>query len=373
MRAGAWSGAALEGGSGLSAVSCPSASFCAAVGGGEAFTSTNPTGGASAWSAPLAIDSHKLTAVSCPSASFCAAVDESGNVLTALPPMIYKNGQLLGLAHVPAIAYGQLALNSPQVDRTWECVTLGFGVGWNEVTAGVARGEIISWWASGHTPVAEHTEFGSNCRFQHIPFENEPRPIFVWASAEPPLRLVNQEGIVCAEETRRSLSECPNESERLHELVTREVSREAPSLPWNLQFTERNGQGHVRIGIADECKGTTGPERTELSKCPGASEREAGANPTACNIPPVPAPAGCLRIQILSNPPFNLHWEYEGHLEPLALNGLGNGLSPSSWEFEGSEKGEPVLRLRETPATEGSVTGSIKVLGYSGQELLTVR
>ena len=150
--AGSWSGAALEVGTGLSAVSCPSVSFCTTVGGGEAFTSTNPIGGAGAWSGPLAVDSHKLTAVSCPSTSFCAAVDESGNVLTSLPPMLYKNGQLVGLAGVPAIAYGQLALSSPQVERTWECVNLGFGVGWNEATAGVARGEIISWWASGHAP-----------------------------------------------------------------------------------------------------------------------------------------------------------------------------------------------------------------------------
>lgn len=60
------------------AVSCPSASFCAAVGaGGAAETFTGH-----AWSSPVAADpGGNLSAVSCPSAAFCAAVDGQGRAV----------------------------------------------------------------------------------------------------------------------------------------------------------------------------------------------------------------------------------------------------------------------------------------------------
>jgi hypothetical protein len=65
-------------------VSCPTATFCAAVGAGG----YGQTFDGKSWGAPTNIDpssnpsGHTLTAVSCPSASFCAAVDQAGNVLT---------------------------------------------------------------------------------------------------------------------------------------------------------------------------------------------------------------------------------------------------------------------------------------------------
>lgn len=73
---------------GLTGMSCPSASLCVAVDdSGSVVTSTNPTGGASAWSTPVVVDgSHKLTGISCPSATFCAAVDDAGNVVTSTDP-----------------------------------------------------------------------------------------------------------------------------------------------------------------------------------------------------------------------------------------------------------------------------------------------
>jgi hypothetical protein len=65
-------------------VSCPSATFCAAVGVGGYGQTFN----GSAWGAPTDIDpssnasGHTLTSVSCPSASFCAVVDLAGNAIT---------------------------------------------------------------------------------------------------------------------------------------------------------------------------------------------------------------------------------------------------------------------------------------------------
>ena len=35
-----------------------------------------------AWSSPTSVDQATLSSVSCPTASFCAAVDDAGNVLT---------------------------------------------------------------------------------------------------------------------------------------------------------------------------------------------------------------------------------------------------------------------------------------------------
>jgi hypothetical protein len=64
-------------GNGLTAVSCPSATFCAAVDNlGQALTFNG-----SAWSAPEAIDTTRnaLHAVSCASSSFCVAGDVGGN------------------------------------------------------------------------------------------------------------------------------------------------------------------------------------------------------------------------------------------------------------------------------------------------------
>src|SRR3974390_1625156 len=62
------------------AVSCPSASFCAAVGVGGYAQTFN---GAS-WSPPVDPDpnGNSLVAVSCVSASFCAAVDNAGGAIT---------------------------------------------------------------------------------------------------------------------------------------------------------------------------------------------------------------------------------------------------------------------------------------------------
>ena len=65
-------------------VSCPTATFCAAVGAGGYGQTFN----GKAWGAPTNIDpssnpsGHTVVSVSCPSASFCGAVDQAGNALT---------------------------------------------------------------------------------------------------------------------------------------------------------------------------------------------------------------------------------------------------------------------------------------------------
>jgi hypothetical protein len=125
--------------------------------------------------------------------------------------------------------------------------------------------------------------------------------------------------------------------------------------------------------LPSECKGKSGQERRELEKCPGLSERESATSPEGCNIPPTPDPPGCVRLEILSGPPLDARFTLEGYVEPLESNGGPNGLNPSSLSFEGHSRGEPGLHLRETPTTEYSATGSIKIDGYSSQELMAIK
>jgi IPT/TIG domain len=289
------------------------------------------------------------------------AVGTSNGVPFTFLPDVYRNEVGIGAAHIPFVAYGQLDLEAPQINTTIECVNLGFGSAWNESQIG--HGEILEWWASGHRPLAEHTELSSRCRFiYHGTEENQPTSPMVWVTAEEPLKLVDQEGVVCTEASQQELDACPNENERIRETVVREVAREGLSLPWNVQFTEREGQPRAQIGLPSEACTVFGGELSCENK-----------SPIGCDIPPTPDPPGCVKLQILSSPPLNVHMEYEGYVEPLVLNGGPNGLSPSNLEFEGHARQEPGLHLREAPSTEVSTTGDVKILGYSGQELFTVK
>jgi hypothetical protein len=296
-------------------------------------------------------------------------------VLTSVPE-VYKNEAAVSAARVPITGIGQILLNSPQINTQIECENMGFGSAWNEAptekTGPIsAHAEILVWAAGGHTPKSPDTELSSRCRFvYHGVEENQPTSPIAWPSAEPPLHEVIQEAELCIAKVQKP-SECPAATERETQTVIREVNREGLSLPWNIQITEKSERPRVRIGLPEECSRSEPSERTELIKCGEHSEREPGTNPERCNFPP--DPPGCVKVQILSTPPLNLHMEYEGYVEPLFINSGPSGLSPSSWEFEGSAAGEPALHLRETPTTEGSVTGNFRIRGLSGQELMTVR
>ncbi|MFL5780015.1 MAG: hypothetical protein ACJ760_01760, partial [Thermoleophilaceae bacterium] len=71
-------------------VSCAGTQLCVALGGSEGYAtvSTNPASDSPTWSIPrpLTNDGHGGRAVSCPSASFCAAVNVGGQVLTSANP-----------------------------------------------------------------------------------------------------------------------------------------------------------------------------------------------------------------------------------------------------------------------------------------------
>ncbi|HVV67164.1 MAG TPA: hypothetical protein VHB72_03810, partial [Candidatus Saccharimonadales bacterium] len=81
-----WSAPAATGGI-FTDLSCPSASFCAGVGGGRVNISTNPSGGSAAWTATEIDPSYpELSGISCASSSLCVAVDLAGHILTSTDP-----------------------------------------------------------------------------------------------------------------------------------------------------------------------------------------------------------------------------------------------------------------------------------------------
>jgi serine/threonine-protein kinase len=75
----------------LTAVSCPATSFCVAGGGEDSVITWN----GSSWTPPEFLDGESdgsnLTSVSCPTTAFCAAVDNGGNAYTATGQPSLKN------------------------------------------------------------------------------------------------------------------------------------------------------------------------------------------------------------------------------------------------------------------------------------------
>lgn len=104
----------IDGTSFLDGISCPTTSFCAAVGGaGEAVTFNGTT-----WSAPASIGGGGARSVSCPSASFCVAANRGGGVVT-------YNGSAWG---APVNIDGTNQMEGVSCASTSFCVTLD-GVG----------------------------------------------------------------------------------------------------------------------------------------------------------------------------------------------------------------------------------------------------
>jgi hypothetical protein len=280
-------------------------------------------------------------------------------------PEVYRNESPVGTARIPVVGYGQLTFEAPQFFETISCVNFADGIGWNEGTPTQGRGELIAWYATSHFPEAEHPELANTCTLTVNGNHFEPE---LWLTTEAPLRRQTQEGEICRNPEIKELKNCPNEREKT--TVITEVFRGHLETPWNIQFTEKEGKPRVRIGLPDECKNKTGAERTEINNCPEQSERIPG-NPERCQTVH-PSPEGCVKLNVV-DAGLNIETEYEGYVEPRATNGVGNALSPSSWEFQGHAHGEPSLHAAETPEAELTATGFVKMLGFNGQELMTVK
>ena len=86
--AGGWTITHLDTG-GVSSLSCPSVSFCIAVGGSSVLSSTDPTGGASAWTLQQEVFFSNETSyggVACASPSLCVVTGSNGHVAESTNP-----------------------------------------------------------------------------------------------------------------------------------------------------------------------------------------------------------------------------------------------------------------------------------------------
>ncbi len=95
----------INGNNGINSVSCPTSSFCVALGGQpvtDALIYQNGT-----WGLPSTIDSNSLTSVSCSSDTYCVAVDSAGNEVT------YDNGTWSPPAAIDTGGMGMSSVSCP--------------------------------------------------------------------------------------------------------------------------------------------------------------------------------------------------------------------------------------------------------------------
>jgi hypothetical protein len=273
-------------------------------------------------------------------------------------PEFLINGKLASTERVPQYIYGNLELASPEeseggTGNAVECATAGLGTVHNATepernTSGRnGYGEIVSWWASSHLKAGEHTERSSHCRFvEHGTNLGTERA--AWLTPEQPLVEPKVEAEVCVSAGKRLL-ECAAPTERETEMLIKEVKREALSLPWEVELISTEGVARVRMGAPNGAERAKGHKSCEES----------------------PAPSGCIKLQVLV-PELAVDESFEGGTDPRNFNGVKNGLSPSTWFFEGRAH-EPCLRLASSTEKCAFMRNPAKVIGYNGQELTTIR
>jgi len=136
----------------LSAISCASQGLCVAISDkGFIYVSTEPTGTAAAWSPTVIKEGRGMFDVSCPSASFCAAVGgKGGKVFTSTDPVSgqWQMTQIAGSPNLRGVSCGTPSL----------CVAIG-KVGETNTQAGEGRIFVstdptggASTWAEAATP-----------------------------------------------------------------------------------------------------------------------------------------------------------------------------------------------------------------------------
>jgi HYR domain len=273
----------------------------------------------------------------------CTATDGHGNTASGsfnvkvTGHALFKNGAKTGEnARIEGLGFGQLSLNVPSFELTAECVNLGFGAGYNQTER--THLEVFNYFASGHAPTAEHSALSANCRIVSHGTTSETS---AWGTAEAPLKETRQEAEVCENKEVTELKNCVGST--IKTSVIRELTRQPLSVPWNGEMLEKAGALHAHIGFPTETSRT----------CEIVTE--------------VPAPAGCVKLQIVA-PSLGIDLPLEGFLEPKAISGTRNGLSPSVLEFEGSA--EPGLVDAQSRGIRAFVSGKLKIIGFEGQELL---
>jgi hypothetical protein len=270
-------------------------------------------------------------------------------------PQWYDNGGLLGTAHLPVIAWGEIELESGAVGKI-NCMNVMNLSVWNE--GGQGHGQ-FEGWGTNACKAPELEETLEKAYEQPIKEGLIKSPLSVFASSELPLRVEYREGITCKERSKTQLSQCstnPSE-ERItsKELILNNgLHRRADSFPWKIlvgsAIREEEEVPVPKIGVApagESCYPTEGGHPTSWEK----------------------VPSGCVRITIIC-PQVPAEVVFYGSLEPSMLNGVKNGLSPSRLQF-GAQAGKLISSEGEAPETV--VAKEMKLDGMNGVELIQLR
>jgi hypothetical protein len=251
--------------------------------------------------------------------------------LEAGHPELYSNNVRMTASHVGQTGWGPIKLVSETLGTEIECVNLGFGFSDNEGTPAFGHGAILGWDAAGNATSAG-ASLNRTCKFLKSGVTGEAE---AWATDEPAVETV----------------------------------RKAPlTVPWNVvvECTEAEATKKVlvRIGIPNGAAAPTAACKTETERGTEiAAEEEARTGCFATTVP-----EGCVKVNIIV-PTLGLEQIFEGTQQPLAKNGITNGLHPSTWEFTGPAVGK--LHLKGVFTTTGTTSGGVKEVGFGSLQLIT--
>lgn len=142
----------------LEGISCPYASFCAAVdGNGNVLTSTAPAAGASAWQITNVDGSHTFESIACASASLCVAADVDGDISASANPA--GGAGAWSTAHVDS-ASGFYGIACPS-----ESLCVAVDSQWNVLTSATPSIP-SSWTITGHIAAPRVTITASAARLR---------------------------------------------------------------------------------------------------------------------------------------------------------------------------------------------------------------
>lgn len=149
----------------VSAVSCSSSSFCAAVDGNGYVVTYNGTG----WSSPDQIDPNgSLTAVSCPTSAFCMAVDNAGNFMT-FNGTTWSNPEGLLMAPGTGATSVSCFSNTFCMVLTNTGGALAYnGTSWGPTTFEIPDSQVSCWSATSCTAIGNETVPGQTYQAGYV-------------------------------------------------------------------------------------------------------------------------------------------------------------------------------------------------------------
>ena len=140
----------------LEGISCPSASFCAAIdGNGNVLTSTAPAASASAWQIANVDGSHMFESIACASTSLCVAADVDGDISASANPA--------GAAGAWSTAHLDSASGFYGIACPSESLCVAVDTQWNVLTSATPSVP-SSWTITGHIAAPAVTITASSAR-----------------------------------------------------------------------------------------------------------------------------------------------------------------------------------------------------------------